>query len=135
MQNAPLQGEDSHTHGQNVRRGKDGRGVSALKCVNCHQPESVGGPNMPPGVPKWHMPPENMKMVFEGKSASELCRQLKDPKQNGGHTAAQAIEHLEKDPLVHYGWSPGEGRATPSLTHAEFVRKMQEWVQNGAACP
>jgi hypothetical protein len=27
------------------------------------------GLNMPPGKPKWHLPPADMKMVFEGKSA------------------------------------------------------------------
>jgi hypothetical protein len=81
------------------------------------------------------MPPANMKMVFEGKSAGDLCRQLKDPKQNGGHNAAGAIEHLEKDPLVHWGWSPGDGRSTPPLSHADFLARMQEWVRNGAACP
>ncbi len=90
---------------------------------------------MPPGVRNWHMPPAQMKMVFEGKSAGELCRQLKDPKQNGGHSGEDAIEHLESDPLVHWGWSPGDGRSTPALSHADFVRQMQEWVRNGAACP
>ncbi len=131
----PLQGDDSRPHAQNVQRGSAGKGKYALKCSNCHQNENTPGANMPPGVPNWHMPPANMKMVFEGKSAGELCRQLKDPKQNGGHKVAGAIEHLEKDPLVHWGWSPGEGRSTPPLSHAEFLAKMQEWLRNGAACP
>jgi hypothetical protein len=132
---APLQGEDSRPHAQNVQRAPAGRGKYALKCINCHQTENTPGLNMPPGAPNWHMPPASMKMVFEGKSAGELCRQFKDPKQNGGHTAAGAIEHLEKDPLVHWGWAPGEGRSTPPLSHAEFLAKMQEWLRNGAACP
>ena len=131
----PLQGDDSHLHTQNVQRGSIGMGKYALKCTNCHQLENVPGENMPPGAPLWHMPPAQMKMVFQGKSAGELCRQLKDPKLNGGHSVAGAIEHLEKDPLVLWGWSPGDGRNTPPLSHAEFVRRMQEWVQNGAACP
>jgi hypothetical protein len=76
-----------------------------------------------------------MKMVFEGKSPGELCRQLKDPKQNGGHSVADAIEHLHKDPLVFWGWNPGDGRTLPPLSHAEFVQKMDEWLKNGAACP
>lgn len=131
----PLQGDDSHLHTQNVHRGSAGRGKYALKCADCHQLENLSGANMPPGVPNWHMPPAQMKMVFQSQSAGELCRQLKDPKRNGGRSVEGAIEHLEADPLVLWGWSPGEGRGTPPLSHAEFVRKMQEWIQNGAACP
>jgi cytochrome c5 len=131
----PLQGEDSRPHAQNVQRAPAGRGKYALKCTNCHQTENTPGANMPPGAPNWHMPPARMKMVFQGKSAGELCRQFKDPKQNGGHTVAGAIEHLEKDPLVLWGWSPGEGRGTPPLSHADFLQKMQTWLRNGAACP
>jgi len=135
-EDAPLQGDDLRPHAQNIQRGSDGKGKFALKCTNCHQLTNLPGENMPPGVPNWHMPPANMKMVFEGKSAGELCRQFKDPKQNGGHSnAAGAVHHLEIDPLVHWGWAPGDGRSTPPLSYADFVRKMQEWVQNGAACP
>jgi hypothetical protein len=47
----PLQGEDSHIHIMNVQRGKDGHGVYALKCSNCHQPENVPGVHTPPGNP------------------------------------------------------------------------------------
>jgi hypothetical protein len=41
---------------------------------------------MPPENPKWALPPPEMKMVFVGKSAGELCRQIKDPNQNGGRS-------------------------------------------------
>jgi len=131
----PLQADDSHPHAQNVKRGRDGRGNYALKCSNCHQLANVPGENMPPGAPNWHLPPPTMKMVFQGKTPGGLCRQLKDPKQNGGHSVAGAIEHLRKDPLVFWGWNPGDGRTLPPLSHAEFVRKMDEWLKNGAACP
>lgn len=131
----PLQGEDSHRHSQNVQRGTDGKGKPGLRCTDCHQPENLAGENMPPGVANWHMPPADMRMVFQGKSADELCLQLKDPRLNGGRSSDDAIEHLESDPLVHWGWSPGEGRSAPPLSHGEFVRKMHEWLQNGAACP
>jgi hypothetical protein len=131
----PLQGEDSRRHAQNVQRGSDGKGKPGLRCTDCHQPDNIPGENMPPGVANWHMPPADMKMVFQGRSAGELCRQLKDPQLNGGRSADDAIEHLETDPLVLWGWSPGEGRSTPPLSHGEFVRRMHEWLQNGAACP
>lgn len=132
---APLQGDDSHVHVQNVKRGIDGKGKYALKCTNCHQPTNLPGENMPPGVPNWHMLPENMKMVFEGRSAGELCRQLKDPAQNGGKSIADLLHHVGEDPLVQWGWEPGDGRTLPPISHAEFVAKMKQWADNGTACP
>ena len=47
----PLQGDDSHIHTMNPQRGKDGHGVYAMKCGNCHQPENTPGLNTPPGNP------------------------------------------------------------------------------------
>jgi mono/diheme cytochrome c family protein len=133
---APLQGEDSHVHLQNVQRGPDGKGLFAMKCANCHQLKNLPGENMPPGHPEWHLPPANMRMVFEGKTPAQLARQLKDPKQNGGRTVEQIIHHVSKDSLVlESGWNPPEGRATPPLSHAEFARKMREWADTGAAIP
>jgi hypothetical protein len=132
---APLQGEDSRPHLQNVQRGTDGKGKYALKCANCHQDVNLPGEHMPPGNPNWHLPPAKMRMVFEGKTPAELARQLKDPKQNGGKTLEQLIEHVSEDKLVLWGWDPGDGRTKPPLGHAEFARKFREWVEKGAAIP
>src|SRR5438445_9829957 len=74
---APLQGDDSHPHAQNVRRGKDGKGRFAMKCANCHQDANLPGENMPPGNPTWHLPSADVPLVFQGKSPAELARQLK----------------------------------------------------------
>ncbi|MBI2956569.1 MAG: hypothetical protein HYY26_04565 [Acidobacteria bacterium] len=131
----PLQGDDSRPHAQNVQRGRTGNGKYALKCSNCHQTANVAGRHMPPGAPNWHLPPPGMPMVFEGKTAGELCRQFKDPAENGGKTIAGVIHHIEEDPLVLWGWSPGEGRTPPPLSRAEFVAKMKQWADGGAPCP
>ena len=40
---APLQGDDSHVHLQNVKRGKDGHGVTAMRCETCHQTTNLAG--------------------------------------------------------------------------------------------
>jgi len=132
---APLQGDDSRLHAQNVKRGPDGKGKYALKCANCHQATNLPGENMPPGNPNWHLPPPTMRMVFEGKSPGELCRQLKDPRQNGGKTLERLIHHVSEDKLVLWGWDPGDGRAKPPLSSSEFAQKAREWVDKGAACP
>ena len=122
-------------HAQNVRRGPDGKGKYALKCANCHQLANLPGLNMPPGNPNWHLPPPDMKMVFQGKSPRELARQLKDPNQNGHKTLEQILHHVAEDKLVLGGWEPGDGRTRPPLTHQEFVGKMREWIEKGAAEP
>jgi hypothetical protein len=132
----PLQGEDSHVHLQNVKRGPDGKGLYALKCANCHQDKNLAGENMPPGHPEWHLPPANMRMVFEGKSPAELARQLKDPRQNGGKTLDEILHHVSHDSLVmESGWNPAQGKSKPPLSHAEFAAKMREWIEKGAAVP
>ena len=68
----PLQGDDSHLHGMQPKRGKDGKGIYAMKCSNCHQPTNTPGIHTPPGNPNWHLPPAGMKMVFQGRTASQL---------------------------------------------------------------
>src|SRR5690606_31700062 len=47
----PLQGDDSHIHAMMPRRGKDGKGLYAMKCSNCHQPENAMAAGAPPGNP------------------------------------------------------------------------------------
>jgi len=131
----PRQGDDSHPHLQNVKRGSTGQGVTAQKCSTCHQTENVAGLNMPPGAPNWHLPPANIPMIWEGKTAGQICQQLKDPKQNNNKTVAQIVDHVTNDKLVLWGWNPGEGRTLPPLSHQEFAAKFQEWAKFGAVCP
>ena len=130
---APLIRDDSQTHMFNVKRGPEGKGAGAMNCSLCHG--ETNKPGGAPGVANWHMPPENMPMVFQGLTPGQLCRQLKDPKQNGGRTGEQVIDHIDKDALVLWGWNPGEGRTTPKMSHKVFSAKMHEWVKKGAACP
>ncbi|MCE5211375.1 MAG: hypothetical protein LLG40_07465 [Deltaproteobacteria bacterium] len=131
--NTPLIRDDSQPHMFNVQRGAEGKGAGEMKCTLCHR--DTNQPDGPPGVPNWHMPPENMPMVFQGRTPGDLCRQLKDPKQNGGRTGEQIINHIEKDPLVLWAWNPGQGRTVPKMSHEEFSAKMHEWLRKGEACP
>jgi hypothetical protein len=130
----PLQGNDNHLHPQGVKRGGDGKGVYALKCANCHQSQNTPGLNMPPGVPDWHLPPADMRMVFQGKTAHELALQIKDPKLNGGKSPHDLIEHMKTD-LVKWAWKPGDGRTTPPLSYTEFYDQFKLWIDKGAAAP
>jgi hypothetical protein len=130
----PLQGDDSHIHSMLPKRGKDGKGLYAMKCSNCHQPENTPGLHTPPGNPKWSLPPADMKMVFEGKSARELAIQIMDYKQNGHKSKAKLIEHA-RDTLVKAGWNMGEGRTLPPLSYDEFVVAWDNWINTGGFAP
>ena len=130
----PLQGDDSHLHAMAPKRGVDGKGVYAMKCSNCHQDTNTPGLHTPPGNPEWHLPPAAMKMVFEGKTAHELAKQLVDKKQNGNKDTKKLIEHAD-DGLVLAGWNPGEGRTLPPVSHAEFKKAWLTWIKKGAYAP
>lgn len=133
--NAPLQGDDSHVHLQNVKRGADGHGVTAMRCDTCHQTVNLAGAHMPPGNPKWSLPAPEHKMVFVGRTPAELCKQIKDPRQNGGRSLDQLLDHVANDDLVGSGWHPGDGRTLPPLSRSGTVAQMKIWVAGGAACP
>ena len=57
----PLTGDDNQLQNLSPQRGIDGKGVSAMKSTNCHQPTNIAGLNTPPGHPNWHLPSSDMK--------------------------------------------------------------------------
>jgi hypothetical protein len=130
----PLQGDDSHLHTMLPTRGKDGKGVYAMKCTNCHQPENTAGEHAPPGNPNWHLPPAGMKMVFQGRTPDQLAKQLVNPKLNGNKTKQQLIEHAD-DGLVVSCWNPGDGRTLPPISHQQFKKEWVTWLEKGAYTP
>ena len=130
----PLQGDDNRLHNMFPQRGNDGKGIYAMKCSNCHQPTNIAGLNTPPGHPNWHLPPANMKMVFQGRTANQLAKQLINPKTNGNKTLQQLIEHAD-DGLVKAGWDPGDGRTVPPLSYEEFKKAWITWLNTGAYAP
>ncbi|MHA4895405.1 hypothetical protein ACXZ1K_11670 [Pedobacter sp. PWIIR3] len=132
--NIPLQGDESKLHTMSPKRGLDGKGVLAMKCANCHQPENTPGLHTPPGNPNWHLPPAGMKMVFQGRTPRQLAKQLVDPKQNGHKDMKKLIAHAD-DGLVLAGWNPGEGRSLPPISHAEFKKAWLTWLNTGAYAP
>lgn len=145
--NRPLQGNDSHPHRFGVQRGEDGKGVGGKRCARCHQDRNQAGLRKPPGAPqpaklklpagttRWQLPHPLHPLTFQGRTAAQLCRQLLDPKTNGGLKSDTLIEHVEQDPLVQWGWQPGAGRTTPPGTHQEFVDAVRVWIENGPSCP
>lgn len=131
---APLQGDDNHPHAMNVKRGVDGRGSLALRCFACHQTENSKILHGPPGAADWQLPPPKTPMAWRGLSTGELCRTLKDPAKNGNRSVQDLIPHMDTS-LVRWAWNPGPGRSVPPLSHDEFVLRLREWIETGAACP
>ena len=130
----PRQGDDSHPHIMDVRRGHEGHGVNGVKCSTCRQDHNLPGIHMPPGAPDWGLPSPTTPMIWEGLSDHELCLLFKDPKRNGHRTVAQIVEHMHT-PLVLWGWHPGEGRTPIPYSEERFLEDTKLWVENGAACP
>jgi hypothetical protein len=130
-----LDGNDSHVHLQNVKRGKDGQGVYGMRCNTCHQTPNLPGEHMPPGNPKWLLPSPEHKMVFLGRSPAQLCRRLNDFKATGGRSLQQLLEHVSSEDLVGWAWVPGTGRTPPPLSRGETIVQMKIWIEGGGACP
>lgn len=131
----PRQGDDGHQHAMNVRRGADGHGVTAEKCSTCHQDHNLAGAHMPPGAPHWGLPPPATPMIWQGLTDAQICRSLKNPKENKNRNVDQLVEHFAKDELVAWGWNPGEGRNPIPMPRDEFVAKVKQWQAAGAPCP
>src|SRR6202046_4935148 len=68
----PRQGDDSHRHTMQIRRGPDGEGVNAVRCSTCHQDHNLAGLHMPPGAAGWHLPSPAMPVIWEGLADAQL---------------------------------------------------------------
>jgi hypothetical protein len=130
----PLQGDDSHAHAMNVKRGTDGKGSAALRCSACHQTENAKFLHGPPGAAEWQLPSPKTPMAWKGLSMGDLCRTLKDPAKNGNRSLQDLVVHMDTS-LVRWAWTHGPGRTLPPLSHDQFVSRLKAWIETGAACP
>jgi hypothetical protein len=74
-------------------------------------------------------------MIWQGLTDAQICRSIKDPKQNKNRNLDQLAEHLTDDKLVMWAWNPGEGRTPIPMSHDEFAAKVKQWQAAGAPCP
>lgn len=136
----PTQGNDMHPHSPPATRGGDGGGIPGNTCGACHLYRNVdilaGGQASSfrsiPGHPRWGLAP--LEMARQGKSLSEVCRQIKDPQRNGGRNLELLHEHLAKDDLVAWGWHPGVGRDPVPGTQQALGDLIRAWIDSGAEC-
>ena len=128
----PRQGDEARLHQPPVYRGVDGLGLVGMRCASCHGGANFDPAHMP-GHAGWHLAPA--EMAWEGKSVSEICAQIKDPKRNGGRSLHDLIAHIGTDSLVGWAWAPGTGRTPAPGTQKQAGALVEAWVQSGAACP
>jgi hypothetical protein len=129
---SPRQREGHEMHDPPVTRGPHDEGVPGAQCSTCHQDENVELARVP-GAPKWRLAP--IEMAWMGKSAADICVQIKDPNRNGHRSLAQLIDHAKNDKLVAWGWNPGADRIPAPGNQERFGALVEAWVQTGAACP
>ena len=128
----PRQGDSARPHQPPVYRGKDGLGLESMRCGTCHQSANFD-PGRIPGNPKWQLAP--IEMAWEGKTASQICQQIKDPARNGKRSLNDLVEHIGKDTLVGWAWNPGYGRRPAPGTQVQAGSLVEAWVRSGAVCP
>jgi hypothetical protein len=136
VDNSPRQGMDMDEHQPPIVRGAADFGAPGMRCNTCHSEENVAystGEGSIPGHSPWRLAPESMGWI--GKSAAEICAQLKDTELNGGRTLAELHEHNAEDGLVGWGWHPGEGREPAPGNQEVFGQLTQAWIETGASCP
>ena len=119
-------------HEPPVERGPDDHGIVLLRCDSCHQDHNLTHARVP-GAPKWGL--AQRQMVWLGRTPAQICAQLKDSQRNGKKTLAEIVEHAAHDPLVAWGWAPGQGREPAPGTQAQFGALIAAWAEAGAHCP
>ena len=120
-------------HGMNVNGGVSRIGGDSIPCFACHQKQNSEVPHGPPGAIVWMLAP--VQMQWWGKTSREICEQVKDPARNGHRSVQDVASHIEHDPLVHWGWSPGPGREPAPYSVKELVSFIHTWDKAGAPCP
>ncbi len=132
----PLQGDAMTPHQPPVVRGNADFGAPGMRCNTCHGDENVPFTTKEgsiPGHAPWMLAP--IETGWVGRTAGEICAQLKDEERNGGRTLAELHEHNAEDGLVGWGWDPGEGREPAPGSQEVFGALTAAWIETGAACP
>lgn len=128
----PRQGDDRHRHQQNVMRGANGRGTTAMLCSSCHQEKNSSDGKIP-GAHNWHLAP--LSMGWENlKTDKALCEAFTNRELNGDKNPQAIVKHIATDPLVLWAWNPGTRKAPP-ISKKEFDSIVAKWASTGASCP
>lgn len=135
MWSGPTYGR-ARQHGMNINAGESRIGAETLLCATCHAYRE-GVNDVPHAAPQvaadWMLPP--VEAEWFGKSAVEICQQLRDPERNGGRDMLALAEHLGHDVILHWAWNPGGGREPAPYSLREHVDDLLIWGVAGMPCP
>jgi len=131
------QGDDLHLHVPFVSAGRYGVGAPGLPCRSCHASSNTttlaDSVRSIPGSQGWALAPASM--AWQGKSIGDICEQIQDPARNGGKNLDKLRQHIAADPVVAWGFQPGEGRIPAPGTQAQLAELIDAWIATGAQCP
>ena len=123
-------------HGMNIVAGESRIGAETLPCSTCHA-YNEGANDLPHAAPQvataWMLPPP--EAAWFGRSAPDMCAQLRDPDRNGGRDMLALAEHLGHDLILHWAWSPGGGREPAPYSLQEHIDDLLIWGVAGMPCP
>jgi hypothetical protein len=133
------QGAKGRPHGMNISGGPSRTGDEHIVCTACHGQHNSELEHGPPGAqddkgrPIWHLAP--LSMQWFGLSSARICAQIKDRTRNGDRSIADVAKHVEDEPLVRWGWTPGPGREAPPYSATEVSEFLKQWDAARAPCP
>ncbi len=134
MWSGPSYGE-TRPHGMNIIAGESRIGAESVLCSTCHayNEGANDGPHMAPQVAmNWQLAP--VEAEWFGKTAVEVCNQLRDPERNGGRDFMEIASHLDHDLILHWAWNPGGGREPAPYSLQEHVDDVLAWGVAGYPC-
>jgi hypothetical protein len=67
-------------------------------------------------------------MAWQGRSAHQVCEQIKDTSRNGNRSLDGIVMHVAHDSLVGWAWHPGADRARAPGTQAEAGALVAAWI-------
>lgn len=91
-------------------------------CASCHDAQTRR---------RWEIPAPMLNVNFAGRTAAQICEQMKRHSQNPG----TLILHIEKDELIRLGFEGRRGftslsRLPPPMTAEGFNAKVAAWVES-----
>ena len=123
-------------HGMNVNAGESRIGEETLPCSACHAYRDTLN-DIPHAAPQvamnWMLAP--VEAEWFGRSALEICEQLRDPERNGDRDMLALAAHLDHDLILHWAWNPGGGREPAPYSLQEHVDDILIWGVAGMPCP
>ena len=139
MWSGPSYGK-TRVHGMNIQAGNSRIGAETILCATCHTTKNGDWDNAnasahsaPRVATLWRLAP--VEADWFGRSAEQICAQLRNPETNGNRDPIAIAEHLNHDLILHWAWTPGGSREPAPYSLQEHVNDILTWGVAGTPCP